>query len=93
MIYSNSALYFQVPFSMMKVPGGSVTAEKLAVEIINPISHIKKLRNNTKDNIVNKINLVRKSLATLPQDNASYQYKKLHDELQVLSHFSSLMTF
>ena len=90
MIFSNSALYFQVPFPMMQVPGGSLTAKKLADEIINQISHVKKLHNNAKDNIVNEISLVRKSLATSPEDDASYQYKKLHDELQVLSHFSSL---
>ena len=75
---------------MMQVPGGYLTAEKLATEIINQISHVKKLHNNAKDNIVNEINLVRKSLATSPEDDASYRYKKLHDQLQVLSHFSSL---
>ena len=58
MIYSNSAPYFQVPFSIMKVPRGSLTGEKLAAEIINQISHVKKLHNNAKDNIVNEINLV-----------------------------------
>ena len=86
MIYPNSALCFQVPFSMMKVPGGSLTAEKLAAEIVNQISHVKKLHNNAKDNIVNEIN-------TSPKDDASYRYKKLHDELQVLSRFSSIMSF
>ena len=78
---------------MMKVPSGSLTVEKLAAEIINQISHVKKLHNNAKDNIVNEINLVRKSLATSPEDDESYRYKKLHDELQVLSRFSLLMTF
>ena len=82
MIYSNSALYFQVPFSMMKVPGGSLTAEKLAAETINQISDIKKIHNNAKDNIVNEINLVRKSLTTSPEDDASYQYKKRHDKFR-----------
>ena len=93
MIYSNFALCFQVPFSMMKVPSGSLTVENLAAEIINQISHVKKLHNNAKDNIVNEINLVRKSLATSPEDDESYRYKNLHDELQVLSRFSLLMTF
>ena len=74
----------------MQVPGGSLTTDKLAAETINQLSHVKKLHNNAKDNIVNEINLVRKSLATSPEDDASYRYKKLHDELQVLSHFSSL---
>ena len=90
MVCSNSVLYFQVPFPIKQVPGGSLTAEKLADEIINQISHVKKLRNNAKDNIVNEINLVQKSLATSPEDDASYRYKKLYDELQVVSHFSSL---
>ena len=78
---------------MMQVPGGPLTAKKLAAEIISQISHVKKLHDNAKDNIVNEINLVRKSLATSPKDDASYPYKKLHDELQVLSHFSSLFGF
>ena len=78
---------------MMKVTGGSLMAENVAAEIINQISHVKKLHTNAKDNIVNEINLVRKSLATLPEDDALCRYKKLHDELQVLSCFSSLMTF
>ena len=43
---------------MMQVPGGSLTAEKLAAEIVNQISHVKKLHNNAKDNLVNEINLV-----------------------------------
>ena len=78
---------------MMKVPGGPLTAEKLAAEVINQISPVKKLNNNAKDNIANEINLVQTSLATSPEDDASYRYKKLHDELQVLPCFSSLMTF
>ena len=78
---------------MMQVPGGPLTAKKLAAEIISQISHVKKLHDNAKDNIVNEINLVRKSLAASPKDDASYPYKKLHDELQVLSHFSSLFGF
>ena len=77
----------------MKVPGGSLTSQKLAAEIINQIPHVKKLHDNANDNIVNEINLVRKSLATSPEDNASYRYKKLHDKLQILSCFSSFMTF
>ena len=67
---------------MMKVPGGSLTAEKLAAEIINQISDVKKLHNNAKDNIVNEIDLVRKSLTASPEDDASYQYKKLHEEFR-----------
>ena len=68
---------------MMQVPGGSLIGEKLAAEIINQISHVKKLHNNAKDNIVNEINLVRKSLATSPEDDTFHhlRYKKLHDEL------------
>ena len=68
---------------MKQVPGGSLTAEKLAADI-NQISHAKKLHNNAKNNIVNEINLVRKSLATSPKDDASYRYKKLHDDMVFL---------
>ena len=69
---------------MMQVPGGPLTAKKLAAQIINQISHVKKLHDNAKDNIVNEINLVRKSLATSPKDDASYRYKKLHDDMVFL---------
>ena len=57
---------------MMKVPCGPLTAKKLATKIINQISHVKKLHNNAKDNIVNEINLVQKSLAASTEDDTSY---------------------
>ena len=77
----------------MKVPGGSWTAEKLAIEIINQISHVKKLHNNAKDNINNEIYLVQESLATSSEDDLSHWYKKLHDELQVSTQFFCLWLF
>ena len=57
---------------MMKVPCGPLTAKKLATKIINQISHVKKLHNNAKDNIVNEINLVQKSLAASTENDTSY---------------------
>ena len=78
---------------MMKVSGGSLRAKNLAAEIINQISHVKKLHNNAKDNILNEISLVPKSLAISTDNDASYRYKKPHKELEVLFRFSSFMTF
>ena len=69
---------------MTQVAGGSLTGEKLCDEVIEQISHVKKVKPNAYENIVSEINAVRNTLVVTPEQEALWQYKSHHDELQVL---------